>query len=149
MQTLFDPVVYQDVRRRVESIQPHSERQWGKMTAGQMLEHTARALETATGKRVSKQAFLGKMIGWMFWKGFVGPKPFGKNGPTGPDFVVQGEPEFGPTKDRLTTLLGEFHRMGERGCDGHVHGFFGKMTGAEWGVTQYKHLDHHLRQFGA
>ena len=22
------------------------------------------------------------------------------------------------------------------------------MTGAEWGVTQYKHLDHHLGQFG-
>jgi hypothetical protein len=28
-------------------------------------------------------------------------------------------------------------------------GFFGRMSGAEWGVTQYKHLDHHLRQFGA
>lgn len=149
MQTLFDPVAYQDVLRRVDSIQPQSERRWGKMSASQMLEHTARALEVATGKRVSKQAFLGKMIGWMFWKGFVGPKPFGKNGPTGPDFVVQGEPEFGPAKDRLRALLDEFHRMGERGCDGNVHGFFGRMTGAEWGVTQHKHLDHHLRQFGA
>jgi len=30
-----------------------------------------------------------------------------------------------------------------------VHAFFGSLTGAEWGVSTYKHLDHHLRQFGA
>jgi hypothetical protein len=30
-----------------------------------------------------------------------------------------------------------------------VHGFFGPLSGAEWGVSQYKHVDHHLRQFGA
>ncbi|MDH4066608.1 MAG: DUF1569 domain-containing protein [Acidobacteriota bacterium] len=149
MKTLFDPMAYQEIQRRLESIHPTSERQWGKMTAAQMLEHTARAVEMAAGKNPSKQVFLGKMIGWIFWKGFVGPKPFSKNGPTGPDFVVKGEPDFGPTRDRLQALLAEFHRMGEQGCDGNIHGFFGRMTGAEWGVTQYKHLDHHLRQFGA
>jgi hypothetical protein len=118
------------------------------MTVTQMLEHTARALEVAAGKRESQQAFLGKIIGWMFRKGFVGPKPFSKNAPTGPDFVVRGEPDFDRTKERLETLLGEFHALGEQGCDGNIHGFFGRMTGAEWGVSQFKHLDHHLRQFG-
>ena len=149
METLFDPAVYGEVLRRVESIQPGSQRQWGKMTVAQMLEHTARALEVAAGKKKSKQAFLGKIIGWRFRKGFVSPKPFPRNAPTGPDFVVQGEPDFGPTKERLKTLPGEFHALGEQSCDGNVHGFFGRMTGAEWGVTQYKHMDHHLRQFGA
>jgi hypothetical protein len=149
METLFDPVSYREVLRRVESIQSNSRRQWGKMTVAQMLEHSARALEIAAGKKDSKQAFLGKMIGWIFWKGFVGPKPFQKNGPSSPAFVVQGEPDFGPTKERLKTLLGEFHALGEQGCDGNIHGFFGRMTGTEWGVTQYKHMDHHLRQFGA
>ena len=76
------------------------------MSAGQMMEHTARALEMAAGNKAAKQALLGKMIGWMFRKGFVGPKPFQKNGPTGPDFVVQGEPDFARTKERLKTLLG-------------------------------------------
>ena len=149
METLFDPAVYGKVLRRVESIQPGSQRQWGKMTVAQMLEHTARALEMAAGKKESKQAFLGKMIGWKFRKGFVGPEPFQRNAPTGPDFVIQGEPDFGRTKERVKTLLGEFHALGEQGCDGNIHGFFGRMTGAEWGVTQFKHMDHHLRQFGA
>ena len=149
MKTLFDPVAYEEIVRRVESIQPGSERQWGKMTVAQMLEHTARALEMAAGKRQRKQAFLGKLIGWKFRKDFVGEKPFGKNGPTGPDFIVEGEPDFRSTREKVKTLLGELHALGERGCDGNIHGFFGKMTGAEWGVTQYKHMDHHLRQFGA
>jgi hypothetical protein len=63
METLFDPVSYRKVLRRVESIQSDSRRQWGKMTVAQMLEHAARALEVAAGKKESKQAFLGKMTG--------------------------------------------------------------------------------------
>ena len=150
MKTIFDPVAYAEIARRVESVQPDSQRQWGKMTAAQMLEHTARAVEMAAGKRPSKQALLGKSIGWIFRKDFVGDKPFGRNAPTAPDFVMSGtDPDFRQTKGRLQTLLGELQSLGEKGCDGNIHGFFGKMTGAEWGVTQYKHLDHHLRQFGA
>jgi Protein of unknown function (DUF1569) len=149
LETLFDLVSYRDVLRRVESLQPDARRQWGTMTVNQMMEHAARTLEIAAGKKPSHQAFLGKLIGWIFWRRFVGPTPFQKNGPSLPALVVQGEPEFSPTKDRLKTLLAEFHAVGEHGCDGNIHGFFGRMTGTEWGVTQYKHMDHHLRQFGA
>ena len=148
MNTLFDPATYEELVRRVESVQPGSERQWGKMSVAQMLEHSARALEMAVGKRQTRQAFLGKLIGWIFRKDFVGEKPFGKNGPTGPDFIVHGEPDFRSTREKVKTLLSELYALGEQGCDGHIHGFFGSMTGAEWGVTQYKHMDHHLRQFG-
>ena len=113
-----------------------------------MMEHVARALEVAAGLRPSKQALLGKLIGWMVRPSFIGPKPFGKNMPTGPDFVIRDEPDFASTKARLTRLLEDFHAKGERGCDGNIHGFFGKLAGAEWGITQFKHMDHHLRQFG-
>ena len=149
MKTLFDPATHEEVVRRVESLQPSADRQWGKMTSAQMLEHTARALDMAIGKTPRQQALLGKLIGWIFRKEFVGEKPFRKNGPTGPDFIVKTEPDFGRTRDKVKTLLDEFHALGENGCDGNVHLFFGTMTGAEWGVTQYKHMDHHLRQFGA
>jgi hypothetical protein len=149
MKTLFDPAAYQEITRRVESLQPSSPRQWGKMTVSQMLEHSARALEIAAGKKQTKQAFVGKAIGWIFRGNFVGEKPFGRNAPTGPEFIVSNEPEFQRSRERVTALLKELHQLGESGCEGTVHGFFGKLTGAEWGVTQYKHMDHHLRQFGA
>jgi hypothetical protein len=63
--------------------------------------------------------------------------------------VIQSEPDFAAAKNRLLVVMRELHSKGERGCDGNVHRFFGRLSGAEWGVTQYKHLDHHLRQFGA
>ena len=62
---------------------------------------------------------------------------------------MSDEPAFDATKRRLLGVMREFQSLGEHGCDGHVHSFFGTMSGAEWGVLQYKHLDHHLRQFGA
>jgi Protein of unknown function (DUF1569) len=149
MKTLFDPVAYEEVMQRLDAVRADSPRQWGKMTPAQMLEHTARALEMAAGRKQIKQAWLGKLIGWTVWKDFAGEKPFPKSSPTGPYFVVLGtDPEFAATRERLRALLREFHAMGEKGCDGNVHGFFGRMSGADWGITQYKHFDHHLRQFG-
>ena len=149
MKTLFDPAAFEEIVRRLDSLQAGSARQWGKMTVSQMLEHTARVLEMASGKVQRPQLAIGKMIGWAFRKNFLGPEPFRKNAPTGTDYVVRDEPDLEASRARVKSLLAEFHVMGEAGCDGNVHRFFGKMSGHEWGVTQYKHLDHHLRQFGA
>ena len=149
MKSMFDPVVSQEILRRLEQLTPSASRQWGKMSPSQMLEHSARAVEMALGRGKQSQVWLGKLIGWMFKSQFLGEKPFQKNAPTGPDFVIRDEPDFAEARNRLANLVRELHAMGESGADGHVHGFFGPLRGAEWGVTQYKHLDHHLRQFGA
>ena len=148
MQTLFDSQTHQDVARRIAALRSDSPRQWGKMSPAQMLEHCSRALEMAIGSKPASQVLLGKLISWTVRKQFVGDQPFGKNLPTGPWMIVKDEPDFAAVQARATNLLREFHELGERGCDGHVHGFFGTMTGAEWGITQFKHFDHHLRQFG-
>ena len=149
MKTLFDPAVFEQTVSRVNGLQPSAARQWGKMTPAQALEHLARALEMACGKGPQKQVWIGKLIGWAVKKNFVGEKPFSKNSPTAPEFIVHDEPGFDATKQRLVGAMRKFQSLGARGCDGHVHSFFGTMSGAEWGVMQYKHLDHHLRQFGA
>ena len=149
MKTIFDPSNCEDLLRRVDTIRAGSERRWGKMTASQMLEHTARALEVATGRKPAKQAFLGRLISWKFRKGFVGETPFPQNAPTNPAFIVTYEPELASGREKVKALIRELHAGGEMACDGRVHSFFGRLTGVEWGVTQYKHVDHHLRQFGA
>ena len=48
----------------------------------------------------------------------------------------------------LKTLMTDLQAKGPAATDGNVHGFFGPLTGDEWGICQYKHVDHHLRQFG-
>jgi hypothetical protein len=148
MTTIFDPQVYDSVISRIGKLQPASERQWGKMTCSQMLEHTARAAEMALGLRGGKQRLIGRILSPFFRKMFLGEAPFPKNSPTGPDFVITGDPDFEAARKRLVDLVGHLHRSGPEKLDGHVHGFFGPLTGDEWGRTQFKHIDHHLRQFG-
>ena len=148
MKTVFDEATRDELIDRVERLGPDAERQWGKMSAGQMMEHSARALEMAAGKKPVQQRFIGKAIGWIFKSGFLSDKAIPKSAPTGKSFIIHGEPEFEATRSRLKDLITEFHGLGESGTEGNIHGFFGPLTGKQWGETQYKHLDHHLRQFG-
>jgi hypothetical protein len=149
VKSLFNSDVFEDTVSRIEALQPSASRQWGKMTPAQVLEHSARALEMAIGRGPQKQVRIGKLIGWAVLKQFVGEKPLSKNSPTDPQFIIRDEPDFNAAKQRLLGVMREFQTKGEAACNGNVHSFFGRMSGAEWGVMQYKHLDHHLRQFGA
>jgi hypothetical protein len=149
MKTLFDAATHAELLDRLGKLTADSERQWGKMSPSQAMEHTARVLEMATSdKQPIKQIFLGKALGWIFKRKFLGEEPFRKNAPTGPDYVIKDEPDLDATRARLTELLAVFHDRGEQGLNGNVHPFFGPLTGKQWGETQYKHVDHHLRQFG-
>jgi hypothetical protein len=148
MKTIFDAATHTELIERLGRLTPDLKNEWGKMSPSQMMEHTARALEMATGKKPMKQIFAGKALSWIFKKEFLGETPFKQNRPTGPHFKIQDQPEFEDTRARLTELINEFHNLGEAGLDGNVHGFFGPLTGKQWGETQYKHLDHHFRQFG-
>ncbi|MEK7854797.1 MAG: DUF1569 domain-containing protein [Acidobacteriota bacterium] len=148
MKTVFDAATRNELTERLGRLSPDSERQWGKMSVAQAMEHMARALEMGMGKKPMKQILPGKLFSWFFRKEFLGEAPFKKNRPTGPDFIVKEEPDFDATRIRVTQLIKEFHNLGESGTDGNIHGFFGSLTGKQWGETQYKHVDHHLRQFG-
>ena len=148
MKTAFDAETHDELLERLDKLSPDTGRQWGKMSPAQMMEHAARALEMATGRKPMQHAFLGKAIGWIFKGGFLSEKPFPQNSPTGPTLIIKDEPDFEMTRTRLKELVTEFHALGASGTDGNIHGFFGSLSGKQWGETQYKHLDHHLRQFG-
>ena len=148
MKSIFEPTTQAELFDRLDRLTPDAGREWGKMSAAQAMEHTARALEMATGRKPMTQAFIGKAIGWIFKGQFLGEKPFPQNSPTGPTLIIKDEPDFEATRERLKELISHFHSLGESGTDGNVHGFFGRLSGKQLGETQYKHVDHHLRQFG-
>jgi len=149
MKTLFVPADCDEIRERVMALQPGNERQWGKMSPAQMMCHCARALEASTGDRPMKQKLIGKILGPLVRSSIFGEKPFGKNGPTDPTFVVSDEKDFAAERTRLTGLIDRFVGNGPEKAANYKHAFFGRLSGPEWGVLMYKHLDHHLRQFGA
>jgi hypothetical protein len=119
------------------------------MDAAQMLAHCSVAMEAGTGDKPLKHSLIGKIFGPFVKKGFLGEKPFGKNSPTDPTFIVADARDFAKEKDHLTRLIGRFCQSGPAEAGKHTHSFLGRISGDDWGVVMYKHLDHHLRQFSA
>lgn len=148
MESLFEPANRDAILARLAALQPECARQWGKMDPAQMLCHCAIALETGTGDRPMKQKLIGKILMPFFRSSILGEKPFNKNSPTDPTFVVSAPRDFNAERARLTGLIHRFAERGEPAAGKETHAFFGKMTGQEWGELMYKHIDHHLRQFG-
>jgi hypothetical protein len=150
MKNLFDATTASEIRTRLETLRPDSQRQWGKMTPAQALAHCARSTEWTVKDSFPPRIFIGRILG-----GFVKPHIFKDDAPLRPgspttrELIVRGEPDFDAERQRLTKLLDRFVAAGPAGCTTHPHPFFGKLTAEEWAILMYKHLDHHLRQFGA
>lgn len=103
----------------------------------------------ACGDRRKKQALIGKLLMPFVKSSFLGEKPFSKNGPTDPDLIVADDRDFVAERTRLMAMVDRFCKGGPDAAGQYVHSFFGKLTGDEWGRLMHKHIDHHLRQFGA
>jgi hypothetical protein len=148
MKSLFNDADRSSILQRLDALRADSPRQWGKMNPAQMVTHCARALETGAGERPMKQKLIGRILMPFFRKSILGEKPFSRNGPTDPSFVVSDEREFSTERQKLVDLIGRFVVRGPAAAATQTHAFFGRMTGEEWGETMYKHIDHHLQQFG-
>ena len=150
MKNLFDAAVETQVQTRLKKLGPQSERQWGKMTASQMLAHCSLSMQWALGEVVPEKGplpvrLLGRLIKPMV---FRNEDPIRKNSPTAKSLIIANERDLNSERERLSALIAKFAAGGSSGCTHHPHSFFGKMTPEEWATLMYKHLDHHLRQFG-
>jgi hypothetical protein len=149
MMNLFDAAKANEVKARLARLSPDSQRQWGKMSPGQAMAHCVRSMESAVGNTRPPRMFIGRIVGGMVKSRVVAnDEPIRRNAPTAPDLVIRGERDLGAERERLTGLIDRFATGGATGCTTHPHSFFGRMAPEEWAILMYKHLDHHLRQFG-
>jgi Protein of unknown function (DUF1569) len=92
---------------------------------------------------------LGRIIGRIVKPMALGnDEPMRRNSPTAKALVVQDDRDLGTERERLCGLIDQFAAAGPQGCTTHPLSFFGRLTPEEWATLMYKHLDHHLRQFG-
>ena len=148
MESIYDQATLQGIFNRIDTLKPDSQRQWGKMDVAQMLAHCSNSLEVALGDKLPKGGFMAKLLGPFIKSVIVSEKPFKQSLPTDPSFVVADTREFSKEKDHLKTLLTRIS-TGRDAMQNKKHPLFGKMTADEWSISQVKHMDHHLRQFGA
>jgi hypothetical protein len=148
MKNLFEASVAQEVKERIVQLQPHSQRQWGKMTPAQTLAHCTAAIEMAMGKVFPPRIFIGRLLGPLAKKSLiVKGEPMRRNAMTERSCLVTDERDFVLERQRLRESIDRFVTGGPAICTKHPHFFFGPLTPAEWAVLMYQHLDHHLRQF--
>jgi Protein of unknown function (DUF1569) len=151
MKNLFEQSTYQEIENRIDKLNAETKSQWGKMNVGQMLAHACEPLEYAVGNKHGKQSFIGKIFKPFAKNMFFNETPYKHNSPTAPEFKINPSAvkNFEVEKSRLKNLLKKFNTEGKNVAGNQAHLFLGKITADEWARTMYKHLDHHLSQFGA
>ena len=148
MESIFEPGSCAAILQRIEKLQPDTAAQWGKMNVSQMLAHCQVPIECALGDRQQKQSLFGKLFGPITKKQMLKDTPFKKNLPTDASFVVKDQRNFEKEKQSLKTLIQRLSSADTALIIQRPHPFFGKLTAEELGKLTWKHLDHHLQQFG-
>ena len=149
MKSLFEAADVAELKGRMVRLTPDSARQWGKMSVAQAIAHCSAGMEMAVGDSNPSRMFIGRIIGGMVKPMALGDDgPMKRNSPTAPNLLVSGDRDLGAERARLQALVDRFAAGGAAKCTTHPHPFFGRLTPQEWAVLMYKHIDHHLRQFG-
>ncbi len=146
IKSLYSPEVYQSIINRIELVKKDSLPLWGKMDAAQMFSHCAEVQEVANGKALENTPFYLKLIKGFVRKAVLNNKPYRKNSPTHPQYLVKSDSDFDTEKKRLLDALAKF--IADKDIDHPPHPIFGEMTEEERGWGMYKHLSYHLEQFG-
>lgn len=146
MKSFFENTVYSEISTRINNLKEDTQAQWGKMTPAQMLHHCQMPLNII----LEKEDYGVKpnwLLNLLFKKSMFSDKLWRKNMPTAPGFRITEDKNFKAEKTEIISLINELNAQRERE-DWQPHPAFGKLTKDQWGKMQYKHLDHHLRQFG-
>ena len=146
MKTIFDQQTREELIARINTLDDNSTAQWGKMTVYQMIKHCTMWEEMLLQKTLYKQSFLGKLIGKFALKDMMKDEPAKRNLPTVPSFKISDNGDVNAVKAEWLKLIGEH---ATRKSSGFVHPFFGLLTADQAGRMDYKHIDHHLRQFNS
>jgi hypothetical protein len=149
MKNIFEKQVTDEIISRIEQLTPGTRPLWGTMNVSQMLAHCNVTYELIYENKHAKPSGLKKFLLKMFVKNIVvSDKAYRKSNPTAPEFLIKDARDFETEKARLISFVKRTQSEGEKGFEGKTSFSFGELSSKEWNNMFYKHLDHHLSQFG-
>jgi hypothetical protein len=143
--SLIEPDVKAKILGRIKNLKAGSPPLWGKMTVAQMCAHCNAQMRVALGIDKLKPNWIGKLFGSWMKKMVLSEKPYSHSLPTAPALRVSHEPEFESVRQGMIQLVEKFT---SDTIMKDPHPVFGPMSIDEWSRSTWKHLDHHLKQFG-
>ena len=148
MKTIFDKATRGELIERINKLDEDSKAHWGKMNVYQMLKHCTLYEEWILGKNnpAYKQALIGRLFGKMALKNMTKDEsPLKQSTPTLSTLKVkENNGNVAAEKKKWVALIEAYEHFSN---SSFIHSFFGKMTKEEIGYLNFKHTDHHLRQF--
>lgn len=146
---IFEASASQQIIDRINKLSTSSAPLWGKMDVARMLAHCNVTYEMAnTDKHPKPNALIKFMLKTFVKPKVVGEQAYPQNSRTAPQFIISDERKFEEEKQRLINYIQETQKLGAQYFEGKESHSFGKLTSQEWNNMFYKHLDHHLKQFG-
>ena len=146
---IFLKEVSDKVIDRINNLTPGTPAKWGKMNVSQMLAHCNVTYELIYEDKHPKPNFLMRLILKAFVKKVVvNEAPYKRSNPTAPAFLIKEDRNFEKEKLRLIDYISKTQQLGEAHFDNKLSHSFGPLSKEEWNNMFYKHLDHHLNQFG-
>jgi Protein of unknown function (DUF1569) len=146
---IFTKDVTENIIQRINKLTPETQPQWGKMSVSQMLAHCAVTYEMVYENKHPKPGFLMKFIlKSVVKKGVTNEVPYKHSLRTAPQFIITDAKDFENEKKRLVDFILKTQELGENHFEGKESHSFGSLNKTEWNNMFYKHLDHHLTQFG-
>ncbi len=149
MKNVFSATDTKEIINRINQLSPNTEGLWGKMTVAQMLAHCNVTYEMVYTDKHPKPGAIERFMLKLFVKPtVVGDKPYKKNTRTAPQFLVDANKDFEAEKKRLIDHIEKTQQLGGSHFASIESNSFGMLTEKEWNAMFYKHLEHHLSQFG-
>jgi hypothetical protein len=146
IKNLFDSSVKTEIINRLNKLSSQTQNKWGKMNVAQMLAHVQVPMGVALGTHTVKGNWLMKLILPFFKKNLYDEKPWKQGLPTDKTFVMTGQSkDFEKEKGSLLDMI---NRFTDSNMINEKHPVFGKLTKEQWSKATWKHIDHHLKQFG-
>jgi hypothetical protein len=148
MKTIFDKSIRDELISRINILNENMVAQWGKMNIYQMLKHCTLWDEWIQSGKNNEQAFVGRLFGKIALKKVLKDEsPLARNTPTLPELKIKETTgDISSEKKKWVALINGYAYFSN---PSFIHTFFGEMTKEQVGQMAYKHIDHHLRQFGA
>ncbi|HRV52602.1 MAG: hypothetical protein BWX95_02235 [Bacteroidetes bacterium ADurb.Bin141] len=149
IKNIFDKPVVDEVINRINNLTTDSKPLWGKMSVSQMLAHCCVTYEFIYENKHPVPGTFKKILLKLFVKNtVVSDKPYKRNNPTAPEFLIRDNKNFETEKKRLIDFIERTYMLGAAHFENKESRSFGKLSLNEWNNMFYKHLDHHLGQFG-
>ena len=149
MKNVFTQQDSSELIHRIENLRPDSKQVWGKMNVAQMLAHCNVTYEMVyEDKHPRPNAFMKFTLRLLVKNYVVNEKPYKQNAHTAKQFMVADAKDFEAEKSRLINFIQKTQLLGQAHFEGKESHSFGPLTGREWNNMFYKHLNHHLNQFG-